>query len=681
MSTDLSSTPSAFPSPEPLRPGELPDVPIQPKTPEAPKPLPEMKEDLAVEMLDYTRLGIELRNAIEAGKMTPADIHQWTSHPWRAYEFLVGKMEKNIVHTPFLDGLREWNFVGATVEKDEQSQKMAHEAWAKDHPEVAEKLTYFVRIMCEKLLGRIGTYEKVQDQLHEQKEIAATDKIYQKAKEFAIKNPPVALIGGLALFWLGSKAIKGLWSNESKLIRYPGRLLILAAGALGIDTVLRQETGKSGVDWAAGFTENLGFTNTAASLKNFSKTMERGLLLGSGREYSVLNFFHEKFQLNGDDEYAFFNSLCKENPREFLSWYNQARTWKLTRNGDMPSLPPHLNETFRKLVRLGIVPDSIARMNKEQQMDALLRVAEKTLGSFKNDPDAEGMDPVAYLEERYVTGDYFTRVYDEWAKEWTAKHGAAGAYVLVSAKEYAETMKKNVAKNPLTMLDIFLIHLHPQDFDKLSNYGPGGKTLKEIYAKLTELTSKGRNLAYEGFGRAVNFATIDIPHTAKKIYKYLKTKNVEELNRLGITQESIETWTNNFIRDVQEQTEAIKSGAQEKYRFTKDSEMWKFLEENLGIYGEKVGDIIFLTDDAIMMVWDKVIIPARDGAARGARWVVDQIGGEDEKTPQNTEGDVPSPVPDVEIEVPPPTEDKPKEAPPPADDASPFPGDPSRPLP
>jgi hypothetical protein len=208
------------------------------------------------------------------------------------------------------------------------------------------------------------------------------------------------------------------------------------------------------------------------------------------------------------------------------------------------------------------------------------------------------MDPVAYLEERYVTGDYFTRVYDEWAKEWTAKHGAAGAHVLVSAKEYAETMKKNVAKNPLTMLDIFLIHLHPQDFDKLSNYGPGGKTLKEMYANLAELASKGGDLAYEGLGRLWNLATIDTPNTAHRLYEYYKSEFV----KMGVTEENVRTWVNNFIDTVKNQQKEIRDGTREKFEFVSDSPIWQLLASNFGIYAEKVGEKYYLGKEWIKEV-------------------------------------------------------------------------------
>lgn len=573
------------PSPSPAMPTDPSEFGLP--TPESepvaddPKVSPEATTELAVGTLDYTRLGIELRNAIEAGHMRPADIHMWTSRPWLAYGFLVGRIDKNIVHKSFLDGLREWDAAGVTGPQDEKSRQVAREQWAKDHPDEAQKVTDFVRTVSARLDGRLQTYEKVQAQLHEQKEIATTDKLFFKARDMLKEHPVASIAALIAGGWILSKG----WNSKNGLVKGAARLTTLAAAALGIGAAYgggRQYFGMEPLEWLADRVEKLpwGGSTVANGLRSVSDTLSRGPKLASERDFSALNFFHDKFDIHGMDEEAFFNSLCEESPREFLQWYDNVRTWKLTKKGNVPSMPPKLQEAFRTQVRLGLVPKAVAAQNKEEQANILLRVAEKTMNSFKGDREAEGMDPVAFLEERYVTGEYFTRMYDEWAKEWTAKHGEAGAHVLASAKAYAESMRDGVAKSPIKMLDIFMIHLRPQDFDKLATYGPGGKSLKEMYDNVASLAAQTGDALYEGLGWSVNFATIDVPSAATRLYDYYKSGYAEELAKLGITEELVEIW----LEEIKRQSMEIQQGIREQYEFSKNTVIWKFVQEHIEIF-------------------------------------------------------------------------------------------------
>ncbi|TSC78998.1 MAG: hypothetical protein G01um101425_844 [Candidatus Peregrinibacteria bacterium Gr01-1014_25] len=557
----------------PMMPMEMPQPMVQPVWPgmlpaegEVPFETPlsgrmDARIPGTLEQANLHRLGVESQHAVMGGEINQLAMHEWNARPWMAYPFLA----QRLTPSPALAALEEWYAVASQAGDPRMGDAFAQQ-WAVENPEMAalvrQEILALGRGLGDVQQVRTKTAEHLRSLKEDRAGLSSLEDNLRKGKEFIVddfRNHPMTsvavVVAGIMLY----KMLKGTRA---------GKFLGIGAGVLVISTFLKDRYGIQIGEKAAQFAEGAFGKKAGDAVRNFRDTLRRPFV-GPEGQGSAVGFLQERMGINSNEEKVVFPALIRQNPREFLAWYDTARMWQHAGVPATADLPPGL----KKALSGPSVPTWFKSLTKSQRVEIVLRVADKMFGHIAR--SAPGIDPVAYVMTRYVEGTQFQDEYGQWHN---SVMNAQPGDELYQMQMFDPTMRdiaggfqkqtRNGAKS-MDFLDILLMEMRDNDWNDLKTYNGAGWSANEVWKG----TKAGATAAVE-FGQdwvarpLINLFTTHIPSFWKNDVKPFMDRN-------GITQENFEK---QFMKAYRE----AKAAGKDVVTFAEGTTVWRALK-SMGI--------------------------------------------------------------------------------------------------
>lgn len=378
-------------------------------------------------------LTAHLRHAIRDGEIRYSDFADWQSKPWKAIDFLEGRVSKalesrranpvvqrrsmdarhiadlgtdllavmsDVFGQDVLGDLRAWSSAAKGGDR-------ARENWEQKNPDRKRRASDAVSSIYAALSPNVEVLENTEQSLHATKGLNMVEDVLRGTKEYVwdeFWDHPEMSAGLVVVGYLCYNMIKGkkLWT-----------LLKWGAGITIAGAFLRDKFGIQPVEKVAEIAERMGLASVANGVRTLRDTTKRGLFGPEGK--GTLNgYYEEKLKFNRDNEKYAFRFLLEQNPTQFLKWYDAARKWKMRKGpggeptGDVAGL-------VDKMMSAENLPTHFQREDTGKMAELMLSVTDQVfLHIAQRNGKSTVDDGLALLKQKYIDGKYFDLLWDRF---------------------------------------------------------------------------------------------------------------------------------------------------------------------------------------------------------------------------------------------------------------------------
>jgi hypothetical protein len=531
---------------------------MSPNNPSTPTGVPEgLPNDRGtVDRINRVLLTPQLRHVLKDGDLKESDFSEWPGKPWMAYEFLASRVsrigesvdanpdkvkvkamvsgtmsidihDKKIVDDIFdyyrdlfgqdtLTTLKDWHAAAMTDSKE-------REKWENKNPLRVQQAKKAVGSLHSALGQKVKTFEATSKNLRGSKDMNMVENVLRGTKEYVwdeLREHPEMSIGLVVLSYFAFKKVKG-----TRL----GTFLGLAAGATVAGAFLKDKFGVQPTEKMAEIAERMGLTQVADGIRDVRDTGMRALF-GAEGEGTINGYFYKKLEFHRTNERIAFNFLLKQNPKEFMEWYDAAAQWRM---GDDKRPPGNVTSLVYKVSRGGNIPSQFKNMPIAERAELLIRISETVFGHI-SDQNGEGKDVkngISIVRERYIDGMYFDVLWNRFENQLSGyeKRYTDPAIlkqidrVRKEAKEFCKGMGKRVQRGSDQIQFMDILYVENGDNDEIDKFVGPGWTQDQIstfmgdqYEKLKDLMEDMKDKAVDLGKDAKDYVTGTVPEYWEK---------------------------------------------------------------------------------------------------------------------------------------------------------------------
>lgn len=514
------------PVPQPEWPGLMPALGEDPLNPPPPGSRPDPRRPGFMERPGLPRMGVETHHALLSQEISDTEMREWSIRPWMAFPFLSTRMSPS----PGLAALEQW-YAAASQAGDPRAGDMFAQQWAMSFPAEAEAARNAVSALSRGLRDTTNVRARTNEHLRDMRErggINWLESSFRKTKEFVwdeFRDHPLTSVAVVASMFILYKMMKG---------KNIGKYVALGIGGTVLYTFLKDRYNFQPGETIARMAEGVGGRRAGDAVRNFRDTLRRPFT-GPEGEGSAIGFLQEQIGINDAGERIVFQAMTRQNPRDFLAWYEQARLWQYSG----PPAGIRLPGTLEQELRSTNTPTWFKQLSQERKAEMVLAVADKMFRHIGR--NAEGMDPVAYIQSRYIEGTFFGDVYGEW-REDIANAPPGSPLAMMAAQD--PTMRgimggmQHRTRNgsrAMDFLDILMMEMDERDWNGVRNYNGAGWDAAEVAGGLRTGATRSFEFAQDWIARPlINLFTTHLPNFWNNTLSPLMSRN-------GITLENLQT--------------------------------------------------------------------------------------------------------------------------------------------
>ncbi len=565
------------------------EIPRAPAVPDAQLP-PDERPDERGSLLEpnIALLTIHLREDLKEGKMQMTDLEEWSLRPWKAYEFLRGRGNDQLLDAVAWKNLHEW-FHAADSSVDPLERDKKFNEWAQNRPEDAAHLREVILGIQVALQEQLKIYANTREELEQDRLGNPVENVLLKTKEYVVDEfteHPITSAGVVLSGYMMYTLIKD--KPAWKAVKWGASLSLLYAFV----------TDKFGTptEAAAALAKKIGVPATA--LYELRDTIHRGVRAEG--EGSLSSYLHNEIEIYDEYERALFDAFLVTNPKQFIEWYNAAKKWEFGTEEQPPAFPDDAAMALSAMNGKGRMPSRWSSLTDAEKTRAFLKVSDKSLDKMHAYSGSVSSTPIAYLDEKYVSGTYFDRLYAEWYAEWEREHpGMSGAMgrIATETKEITDAMRSHViaASGTMTFLDVFMIELPAGKRDEIARYGGKGSATPEavfgVLNKAAEMTAWALSTGYD-------YVTKTVPSAVEEVWQKDIAPRLPEM--------PYENFEDAFL-DLGAKLASAKDATEETMiELTANIPTWEELKEAGIAIGEKAEGVWKMTKKEAAELWNSL---------------------------------------------------------------------------
>ncbi|MCF7844364.1 MAG: hypothetical protein K9M03_00865 [Kiritimatiellales bacterium] len=564
--------------------------PNQPPSAPSNQPTPQERANQQINKQNSTSSAIitsQLRESIKRREVSAVDVAEWPRKPWLAYDYLTNKaLQKNnrrsrrnkVSQGPDPQELKEITDPNSDDKRLEHlrhllgddvlktlaiwSQKaregdIERETWERDVANATDIQNAQTKVasLHSDLESRLESYEKTEEVLNTSKQLNPVEKFLRGTKEYVwddFKKHPEMSVGLVVLTYLAFRTIQKtnprLWTMTK-----------ISAAAIVAGAFVKSKFGIEPTEWVAEQAERFGWQSGADGIRTGRDTVGQ-ILHGPKGEGTVNNYYYERLGLGREKEQIVFDSMLTQSPAHFLSWYNNAKKWRMS--GDK-NIPKNITRMVDKMCEGKQIPSYFKKLPPADRVKLTLDVADSM---FKDIAEANGKDPEAHigidiLQGKYVDGTYFDQIWADWERDIkiALTNPALPPDIktrletaLQEGKGFCEGMKAQVQNGASTikLMDVLYVERASEGIPKFDGAGKSVEWLiSEGYNSLNALSGAAYDAAKSALDSVKTYVTKSVPKAAGEIWSEIQPMLINDTGT-GILDKGFDKWEDldNWLR-------------------------------------------------------------------------------------------------------------------------------------